>query len=679
MIITGIDLEGFTIKAPGRTAGLPTIGTATVLSNTSANVTFTAPADQGDSPIIGYTAIAFPGSIRNEVLNPNASNITITNLTPGTQYTLSVTANNSDGPSANSDSSNLITTWDVPGAPTGQIFKLTSTSANLYYTLPNIGNVEPIALVAQSNTGTILATLHNISGNTSGNLKLTALTPNTNYTIQLSANNLFGFSTFNTLTPFTTSLIPDAPTILYTQITSASTANIVFNAPENIGSGIISYTANANSTAYATVVQSGSGNITLSGLTPNTRYSFNVFASSAQGNSSPSVATSATTWGATANASPSSVGEGNVLTVNVVTYNITNGTTLYWSTNHITTSNVDFVSNIDSGSFTVTSGTGSFTVNPVSDLTTEGPETFTLSIRSSNTSGAVITTTSSTTINDTSETLPGQTEYTTAGTYTWTAPGSFPISIVCVGAGGGGWYPNYTGGGGGGGALVWVNNIPVIGGNTYTVTVGAGGAVSTVTGGSNTWFIGNTYIMAGAGTGGSGAQNGPFTVGTGGTYINNSGFPGGGGTGGNGGGFGTNFGGSGGGGAAGYSGSGGTGGATRNGVGTAATGGGGGGGGATSNPGQASGAGGGVGIYGQGPNGLGGTGQSGGTGGSGGTSGDAGAQGGAVGGRYGGGGGGGTTNQSGPLYDAGPGTNGAVRIIWPGTTRQYPSTNTANV
>ena len=682
MIITNTNItEGFKMKAQLRPPSKPINVYATILSNTIANVAFTASADEGDSPIIGYTAITYPGNYTTDVGRENTGNITVTGLTPGTRYTFSVISNNSDAPSANSNSSIIFTTWDIPGPPTGQIFRLSNTTANIYYTLSsNTGNTAPIALIAQSNTGTILGRLHSISGSSTGNLLLTGLSSNTNYTIQIGANNLAGLSTLTTLTPFTTSLLPDAPTIIYVNPTSGSTANIVFNAPENIGSGIISYTANANGIAYATVVQSGAGNVSVSGLTPNTTYSFNLIATSSAGNSLPSFASVASTWGANVTPAANNVGEGNTLTINVVTFNVPSGTTLYWTTNHITTSNIDFVSNIDSGSFTVTSGTGSFTVTPVSDSTSEGPETFTLSIRSSNINGTVMATSSSTIINDTSITVPGQTEYTTAGTYTWTAPANvISISIVCVGAGGGGWKPNQVGGGGGGGALVWVNNIPVISGNTYTVTVGTGGAVDTVAGGSNTWFISNTYIMAGAGRGGSGAQNAPFTVGAGGTYINNSGAPGGGGTGGNGGAFGGPFGGTGGGGAAGYSGTGGTGGTSRGSVGTAGTGGGGGGGGAVNPSGQGAGAGGGVGIYGEGPNGTGGTGQGGGTGGSGGTTGDTGGLGGAVGGRYGGGGGGGTTNQNGPLYAAGPGTSGAVRIIWPGVTRQYPSTNTANL
>jgi hypothetical protein len=43
------------------------------------------------------------------------------------------------------------------------------------------------------------------------------------------------------------------------------------------------------------------------------------------------------------------------------------------------------------------------------------------------------------------------------------------------------------------------------------------------------------------------------------------------------------------------------------------------------------------------------------------------------------GGGGGSGNAFLPTSIGGSGGSGAVRIIWPGTTRQFPSTNTGNL
>lgn len=264
---------------------------------------------------------------------------------------------------------------------------------------------------------------------------------------------------------------------------------------------------------------------------------------------------------------------------------------------------------------------------------------------------------------------PTQIIYATPGTYTWVCPaGVTSVSAVCIGGGTqGGW--RFTGSsspqGGGGAGLGWKNNIAVTPGQSYTVFVGAAGtsgASLPPNGGSvaqDSYFINTTTVKGG------GSQGVP-----GGTYTGDGGGNGGsGGTGNTGGNSG------GGGGCGGYTGNGGNGGGA-NASGSAGSGGGGGGGAGSSS--FTGGGGGGVGLFGEGSNGSGGvytdkTLKNGG-GGSGGSSGynttSAGG-----GGSYGGSGGSGGPFEGG--Y-GGAGSGGAVRIIWPGTTRQFPSTNTGN-
>ena len=264
-----------------------------------------------------------------------------------------------------------------------------------------------------------------------------------------------------------------------------------------------------------------------------------------------------------------------------------------------------------------------------------------------------------------SPTNAGQQAYTTAGTYSWVAPsGVTSVSAVCVGAGGGGWGGS-TGTSGGQSYFINTSTVRAFGGSEGTSAgFGAGGSGGTGDGGGN---------------GGNGSTK--------------SGSAGGGG-----------------GGAGGYSGAGGN--ATTT-TGNAGSGGGGGGGVAPtsfSNPYTDGGGGGGVGILGQGSNGAGGTnaaftntagkgGSSGGDGGytgQGGFGGTYGGGGGGFGGGSGGGGGGGgelryknnisvtpgnsytvvVGSNSAVGYPGGP---GAVRIIWPGTSRQFPSTNTGDL
>jgi hypothetical protein len=65
-----------------------------------------------------------------------------------------------------------------------------------------------------------------------------------------------------------------------------------------------------------------------------------------------------------------------------------------------------------SGQFTIASNAGSFSLTPTADVTTEGAETFTVSVRTDSTSGTVVATSASITINDTS-TAPVSGSWTT--------------------------------------------------------------------------------------------------------------------------------------------------------------------------------------------------------------------------------------------------------------------------
>lgn len=275
--------------------------------------------------------------------------------------------------------------------------------------------------------------------------------------------------------------------------------------------------------------------------------------------------------------------------------------------------------------------------------------------------------------------------FETPGTYSWIAPPK--VRSVSVVAMGGGATPRVQTGaypGGGGGGLAYGNNIQVTPGVSYTVVVGSGGqsqgssttSISGINGGYSSFSNGSSTIIGYGGllTGVGGSYDGDGG-GSGGSAINN---------------------GCGGGGAGGYSGSGGNGGAGgsnssgSNGLdGSGGAGGGGGGSWAqtyfstSSQPARSS-SGGGTGIFGQGTNGIGGNGASGptsvnnatpSTGGSGGIFGDL------NGGLYGGGGRSGFLRFGSPtlFLAGGSGANGAVRIIWPGNVRAFPSINTQEI
>ena len=235
---------------------------------------------------------------------------------------------------------------------------------------------------------------------------------------------------------------------------------------------------------------------------------------------------------------------------------------------------------------------------------------------------------------------PGQQVYTTSGTFSWVAPaGVTSVSVLTVGS-----LRNTGGSGNGAGALSYKNNYTVIPGNSYTVVVGQRCGFGAVVRSS---FVNNCTVSAGitcARTGDGGGNGG-------------------------------------GSGAGGYSGTGGI--LIANSAGTNGSGGAGGGGGyfvfACSAP-QRAGGGGGVGLLGAGSSGAGGCASGGGGGGgSGGANGTAASPGtGGNGGDYGGRGGW-DFSACFTCLNYGTAGRGAVRIIWPGSSRSFPSTCTGDL
>ncbi len=81
--------------------------------------------------------------------------------------------------------------------------------------------------------------------------------------------------------------------------------------------------------------------------------------------------------------------EGGNVVVTVQALGVTNGTTLYW-TNDGTATAEDFVSNVNSGSVTVSNGLANFTLELVNEFVTESTEFINLSLRTDSISGAIV-------------------------------------------------------------------------------------------------------------------------------------------------------------------------------------------------------------------------------------------------------------------------------------------------
>lgn len=169
----------------------PTIGTASD-GPTSANVSFTAPVNNGGSAILDYTVTSTPGGI---VAKGTVSPILVPGLTTGTPYTFTVTARNAVGISPASAASNTITPsaagggGAVAGAPTIGVATSGPASANVSFSPPASVGSGPVLDYTVTATPGGAAAVGTVSP-----LMIIGLTPGTAYTFTVTARNAAGMS-----------------------------------------------------------------------------------------------------------------------------------------------------------------------------------------------------------------------------------------------------------------------------------------------------------------------------------------------------------------------------------------------------------------------------------------------------------------------------------------------------
>ena len=578
--------------------------------------------------------------------------------------------------------SGTINSNDFSDSAVAGSFTINSNTGSFTRTLSNDATTEgtetfAIQIRTGSTSGTVVATSSSITIND------TSLNPTYSITPNATSVNEGGSVTFTV----TTTNVANGTTLFWTTQSVTGSIN-TGDFTDGVTTGSVTINTNTGSVVrQLTVSDSSEGTESFRILLRIGSISGTIVATSADvtiGDISATVTPNAT-----------SVNEGGSVTFTVNTVNIPSGSTLAWSTQvwSGTINADDFTDGVLTGTVTVNNNTASIVRSIRSDLATEGSEQFRIVVSFN---GQGIGSSDIITINDTSLTPPGQVLFTsstfgfnTQTTSTWTVPaGVTRISVLCIGGGGGG--RSYTtgpnlGGGGGGGGIAYISDFAVTPGASVTVRVGNGGqALQTDASNSNAAGGGGTSEIVIGGTircqatGGSGGSSMSTVGGAAGNGIVGSVFGRGGAGGRTDGGTANSLGG--GGGAGGFQGfTGGQGAHSRNSSdirdATAGAGGGGGGGGRKSwivANGRA-GHGGGIGVLGQTTNGAPGANNL--TTGTAAPAGDGGVGSGGSGKLYGGGGGGGYNMTT--IADLNGGS-GAVRIMWPGNLRSYPSTRTAN-
>ena len=272
-------------------------------TRTTAILTWTAPTDDGGTPITEYQYRYQEGSTAGGAwtdTNSTAVTFTISSLDPSTEYTFQVRAVNSVGNSAASSAVTESTLTTVPGAPTGlsATAQTGGTSVELDWTAPtNNGGSTIIDYEVSSDDGGTW----NSTGSATTAYTVTGLDKGTEYIFRVRAvNSPHGDGDASaSVTETTLTTVPASPTNLTASVTQ-TTADLSWTAPTDTGGTAITeyqyrFTTGTTAGGTWTDTDSTATSITISSLTADTEYTFQVRAVNSVGNSAASNAVTETT------------------------------------------------------------------------------------------------------------------------------------------------------------------------------------------------------------------------------------------------------------------------------------------------------------------------------------------------------------------------------------------------
>jgi uncharacterized repeat protein (TIGR02543 family) len=274
----------------------PATPTISSVTGTDGGATITvAAAATGGAPS-SYVVTASPGGATCTVTAP-ATTCSISPLTNGTAYTLSVTASNSTGTSA-AATSGSVTPAGAPDAPTGLNAVRGNTQATVTFT-PVTGSatggpaISTYTITAYDANNTAVGTPCQASSSATSCV-VTGLTNGTPYTFKATANNgLFTSSASAASSAVIPATVPDAPTSVSAAVTTAGASTVSFTGPLNNGGvALTGFTVTSSPGGFTCTAAANATSCVISGLTNGTAYTFTVIATNEIGNS---VASSATT------------------------------------------------------------------------------------------------------------------------------------------------------------------------------------------------------------------------------------------------------------------------------------------------------------------------------------------------------------------------------------------------
>ena len=224
---------------------------APVASNatqTTADVAFTASLN-GGSPITGYRVTSVPGGVTATLSGATAGSVTVTGLSPGTNYKFFVVAINANGESSESELSNQITT-SVLTVPAISLLPISETvtvgTAINGYVISNSGGATTSYSISPAISETPGLTFNNATGLISGTP--TEIAAAKSYTI--SASNSAGLSSTNGT--FTLTVNPRTISIANLPITAPVSGATPLSSLSSNGQYTTAITWNGSPTTFAT-------------------------------------------------------------------------------------------------------------------------------------------------------------------------------------------------------------------------------------------------------------------------------------------------------------------------------------------------------------------------------------------------------------------------------------------
>lgn len=269
-------------------------GLSLISANGSLTASWSAPVNDGGLAIESYTMTAIDGDGNSFTCSTSSTSCTITGLTNGVPYTVSVVATNADG---NSPATilGLGTPLTMPSAPNAPRAIALSGSADVTWTSALTDGGSAIISYTATATDANGNQLSCVADAASTSCRITGLTNGVSYDITVVATNAVGSSVVAEAGFVIPSDVPTAP-IAGTLESGNSAVTVTWAAPlDDGGLAITSYTATATDESGATFTCSTTTtSCEISGLTNGVSYTVTVVATNATGDSAATLVGNAT-------------------------------------------------------------------------------------------------------------------------------------------------------------------------------------------------------------------------------------------------------------------------------------------------------------------------------------------------------------------------------------------------